>query len=261
MARIYPLFSSSKANSTFIGNEKSGILIDCGASFKKLSTALEVNKIPLSAIKGIFITHEHSDHIAGLKMLTKKIDIPIYSMRKTLFKLCELDKVCDDTPLIDMSGKVISCGGCEIMAFATSHDAVQPCGFKVKTSDGKYCAVCTDTGYITPEAKTALKGCKLVLIESNYDEDMLRNGSYPLYLKKRILSRTGHLSNADCAVQIKKLIQTGTHYFILGHLSQDNNTPKTADSTVEKYLSEYKRNTDYKMGVAPVETKGGAVIF
>jgi len=261
MARIYPLFSSSKANATFIGDEQNGILIDCGASFRKLSNALEVNKIPLSAVKGVFITHEHSDHISGLKMLTKKTDVPVYSLKRTLIKLCELDKVSDTAMLIDVSGKTISCGGCEVTPFSISHDAVQPCGFRVKTSDDKYCAVCTDTGYVTQEAENAMKGCRLVLIEANYDENMLRNGDYPLYLKERILSDSGHLSNQKCAEQIKKLINTGTFYFILGHLSQENNTPQTADSTVEKYLSEYKRNLDYKMGVAPVETKGGAVIF
>ena len=101
----------------------------------------------------------------------------------------------------------------------------------------------------------------MVLIESNYDENMLRTGNYPLYLKERILSVNGHLSNDDCALQVGKLIERGTVYFLLGHLSQDNNTPYIADSTVQKSLSGYKRNKDYLMGVAPVETKGGAVIF
>lgn len=260
MARFYSLFSSSKGNSAFIGTEKGGILIDCGVSFKKLSSALEINRLPLSAVRAVFITHEHSDHVSGLKMLTKKTGVPVYAKSRTLRRLCDENMISPESPVIDMKGS-IACADMEISCFDTSHDAIQPCGYKIHTADDKYCAVCTDTGYITPEAEKALAGCRMVMIEANYDENMLRRGGYPLYLKKRILSDTGHLSNDDCAVQIGKLIENGTLYFLLGHLSQDNNTPYIADSTVEKSLSEYKRNRDYLMGVAPVETKGGAVIF
>ncbi|MDE5584383.1 MAG: MBL fold metallo-hydrolase [Ruminococcus sp.] len=260
MARLYPLFSSSKGNATFIGTEKGGILIDCGVSFKKLSSALEINRLPLSAVQAVFITHEHSDHVSGLKMLTKKTGVPVYAKSRTLRRLFDESMISAESPVIDMRGK-IACADMEISCFETSHDAIQPCGYKIHTADDKYCAVCTDTGCITSETDKALTGCRMVLIESNYDENMLKNGRYPLYLKERILSDTGHLSNNDCAFQIGKLIEKGTLYFLLGHLSQDNNTPYIADSTVEKSLSAYRRNKDYLMGVAPVETKGGAVIF
>ncbi|MBO5104290.1 MAG: MBL fold metallo-hydrolase [Ruminococcus sp.] len=260
MARIYPLFSSSKGNAHFIGTEKGGILIDCGVSYKKISSALEINRIPLQAVQAVFITHEHSDHVAGLKMLTKKTGATVYGKKKTLQKLCDEDKISPQSPVIEMKDN-ISCADMEITAFDVSHDAVQPCGYRIHTADDKYCAVCTDTGYITPEADKALTGCRMVLLESNYDENMLRTGNYPLHLKERILSMSGHLSNDDCALQVRKLIERGTVYFLLGHLSQDNNTPYIADSTVQKSLSQYKRNKDYLMGVAPVETEGGAVIF
>jgi phosphoribosyl 1,2-cyclic phosphodiesterase len=101
----------------------------------------------------------------------------------------------------------------------------------------------------------------MILLESNYDENMLRTGNYPFHLKERILSSNGHLSNPDCAVQIGKLIKRGTTHFLLGHLSQDNNRPQIADKTTTDYLSEFKRGKDYLLGIAPVETKGGAVIF
>lgn len=261
MARIYPLFSSSKGNSTFIGTEKSGILIDCGVSFKRLTAALERNNLSLSAVKGVFITHEHSDHISGLKMLTKYTSVPVYGQKRTLQRLCSSDKIFPNSSVIDITGKKIACGECELTSFNTPHDTIQSCGYRITASDGKICAVCTDLGHITDEVDDALKGCRLVLLEANYDERMLRSGSYPFYLKERILSPNGHLSNDACAKQAVKLIKQGTTHLILGHLSQDNNRPQLADKAVETALSEFIRNRDYLMGTAPVETSGEAVIF
>lgn len=261
MARIYPLFSSSKGNAAFIGTEKGGVLIDCGVSFKRLTAALEVNRIPLAAVQAVFITHEHSDHVAGLKMLTNKTGLPVYGQKRTLQRLCDGDKISAASPVIDMTASAISCAGMELRCFNTPHDTIQSCGYKIHTEDDKYCAVCTDLGHVTEEVDAALTGCRLVLLESNYDENMLRTGPYPLYLKERILSPNGHLSNDDCTAQIGRLIERGTTHFILGHLSQDNNRPQIADSTVERGLPQFKRCKDYLLGVAPVETRGGAVIF
>lgn len=261
MARIYPLFSSSKGNSSFIGTEQGGILIDCGVSFKRLSAALEINNIPLAAVQAVFITHEHSDHVAGLAMLTKKTSIPVYGQKRTLQRLCDAGKIAPSSHVIDMTGKAIACAGSEVTCFNTPHDTIQSCGYRIHTSDDKYCAVCTDLGHITPEVDQALKGCRMVLLESNYDENMLRTGPYPLYLKERILSPNGHLSNEDCAAQAEKLIEQGTTHILLGHLSQDNNHPRIADYTTETRLSRYVRGRDYLLGVAPAETRGGAVIF
>lgn len=261
MARIYPLFSSSKGNSTFIGTEKGGILIDCGVSFKRLNAALDCNGIPLSAVRGVFITHGHSDHVSGLKMLTKHTSIPVYGQKRTLQQLCDGDKISPTSPVIDMTGKKIACGDCELTNFNTPHDTIQSCGYRITSPDGKICAVCTDLGHISAEVDQALSGCRLVLLESNYDEEMLRRGPYPLYLKERILSPYGHLSNHNCGYQAASLIKRGTTHILLGHLSQDNNRPDIADKTVEGVLSGFVRNRDYLMGVAPVESSGGAVIF
>ena len=261
MARIYPLFSSSKGNSSFIGTEKGGILIDCGVSFKRLQAALELNKLPLSAVRAVFITHEHSDHVAGLAMLTKKTKLPVYGQKRTLQRLCDLGKIDPLSPVIDMSGISIACADMEISSFNTPHDAIQSCGYRIHTSDDKYCAICTDLGHVTPEVDQALDGCRLVLLEANYDEYMLRTGNYPLYLKERILSDIGHLSNDMCAVTAKSLVSRGTTHILLGHLSQENNRPDIADRTVEKGMGGFVRGKDYLMGVAPVETKGGVVIF
>lgn len=261
MARIYPLFSSSKGNSAFIGTEKGGILIDCGVSFRRLSAALDVNNIPLAAVRAVFITHEHADHVSGLKLLTRNTGIPVYGTKRTLQRLCDTDKIAPNSPVIDIVGKSIPCAGNEVTCFNTPHDAIHSCGYRITTEDGKNCAVCTDLGHVTDEVDSALIGCRLVLIEANYDEEMLRHGPYPLYLKERILSQNGHLSNHSCGRQVDRLIRQGTTHIILGHLSQDNNRPDIADSTVQSHLLDFTRGRDYLMGVAPVETRGGAVIF
>lgn len=260
MARLYPLFSSSQGNSVFIGTEKGGILIDAGVSCKKLFEALKVNRLTPDAVKAVFITHEHSDHIKGLKVFGSKIKCPVYARCETLELLMKSDKVSSKSPLIEIQ-KSVCVAGMEVTAFDTPHDAVHSCGYRIHTADDKLCAVCTDLGHISSEVENALTGCRLVFLESNYDERMLRTGDYPLAVKQRILSMNGHLSNDDCASQITKLIRTGTRYFVLGHLSPENNRPEIADRTIQLALKGYRRNDDYMLGIAPKESNGGVVIF
>ena len=258
LARIYSLFSSSKGNSTYIGTKTCGILIDAGVSYTRLIKALAINEIDITAVKGVFVTHEHSDHISGVKMLTKKADVPVFAQAYTLENLFD-------------SGAIYSCGedlkesvciaDMEVKCFNTPHDTNESCGYRITFADGKICAVCTDLGHITADVEKNLLGADTVLLESNYDDIMLKNGPYPAYLKSRIRSKFGHLSNCDCGKFAERLIQSGTTRLILGHLSQENNTPHTADSTVASYLSEYKRNSDYILTVAPVETAGGFIAF
>ncbi len=260
MARIYPLFSSSKGNSTFLGDPSEGILIDAGATFKRLSAALSDNNIDISAVRGVFITHSHSDHVKGLKVLTAKTGIPVFGQRETLIELVEKDMIspCSQIYEIDCPAAI---AGMKVRCFDTPHDTVRSCGYHVEFEDGRSCAVCTDLGCVTETVDENICGCDLVLLESNYDPEMLRNGPYPYYLKERILSDNGHLSNSCCAEQAEKLLKSGTTRLILGHLSQENNTPQTAELTVLQRLSAFKRNVDYILQVAPVETRGEVVVF
>lgn len=256
MARIYPLFSSSKGNSTYIGNKNRGILIDDGISFSRLKKAFDVNDIPLEAVKAVFITHEHSDHIKGLSILTKKLRVPVYAQAYTLEILgdrinSEGFEIKDHEDICDMR---ISC-------FPTPHDTKESCGYRIEFEDGEKCAVCTDLGYVPQNVLNNLLGLDAVLIESNYDVEMLRNGPYEYYLKTRIFSKNGHLSNDDCGELVKRLVESGTEKIILGHLSQENNTPELADRTVERHLAGFRRNSDYMLSVAPVETNGGFISF
>lgn len=260
MARFYPLFSSSKGNSVYIGGRESGILIDAGASCSAITAALAANGIPMSAVKALFITHNHSDHISGVKNLTKKYPISVFAEAGTLDYLFE--NGCIYTDGQDMKG-VVTAAGMEISCFHTPHDTSESCGYRIKTPDGRLCAVCTDLGHVTETVLENLTGCDLVYIESNYDENMLRTGPYPSYLKARIRSKHGHLSNTDCGELAAHLVRNGTTRLILGHLSQENNRPEIAETAVANALSAagYEKNIDYILSVAKPQTDGGFVAF
>lgn len=261
MARIYPLFSSSKGNATFIGSQTSGILIDVGVSCKRLLEGLEVCGIGADAVKAVFITHEHSDHVSGLSVFTKKYNIPVFAQWKTLENLIRSNKISSNVKVEEITEQGLEINGMYIKCFPTPHDTEQSCGYRIHTSDDKKITVCTDLGTVTPVVETNLKGSDLVLLESNYDEQMLRTGSYPYYLKSRISSKNGHLANNDCAGMVRKLLETGTTRVILGHLSQENNTPTVAENTVLKELSGLTRNKDYILSVAPVATSGAMCVL
>lgn len=258
MARIYPLFSSSKGNCTYIGTKSEGILIDDGVSYAKLKKGLEANGLSADSIRAVFITHEHSDHTKGLSMLTKKNKVTVYAQSCTLELLCDSGCIHGDCEEIKDSVEIC---GMTVSCFNTMHDTKESCGYKITFEDGKSCAVCTDLGKVTDEVYNGLMGTDAVILEANYDVEMLRNGPYPYYLKTRIFSNNGHLSNLESGKFAAKLVEGGTTQIILGHLSQDNNTPEIAQATVEQQLLPFRRNTDYILNVAPVETEGFFVAF
>lgn len=260
MARIYPLFSSSKGNCIYFGDSREGILIDCGVSCKRICCAMEQNGLDPSAVRGVFVTHTHSDHISGLKTFLKKYPLPLYAQQINIDMLIEKDKLPEGAQCHAIDGQTAVIGGFEVSCFPTPHDTPASCGYKVVYSDGKTAVLCTDLGEVTTEVYDSISGADLVLLESNYDSDMLRNGSYPYELKERIAGSRGHLSNSDCGENLRRLAADGTMHFVLGHLSEENNTPQLAERSAMEALSPLAARKDYTLYLAP-PSGGGAVVF
>lgn len=236
MARFCSLFSSSSGNCTYIGSADGGVLIDAGVSARQLTMKLDCIGVSPADIGAIFVTHEHSDHVKGLRVFAAKNNIPVYATEGTLAAM-EKAGVADGSfkaSVVPENG--IECAGQYIVPFATSHDSAQSCGYTVTTSDDRKIAVATDTGIITDTIKNAADGCDLILAESNHDIGMLRNGSYPYMLKRRILSDVGHLSNLACSQFVTELVKNGTTRIVLGHLSRENNIPELAFQTSKSAL-------------------------
>ena len=238
MARICPLFSGSTGNSTYITASGTGLLIDAGASFRSLTAALAAVGGSPEDISAVAVTHEHTDHIKGLKMLLKTLKIPLIASEKTLETLSRLNVIPPETVLISAEDNAVSVGSLELRRFSTSHDCPGSGGYTVTLPDGSRAAVCTDLGVMTDTVREGIYGCKAVLLESNHDVTMLKNGPYPPQLKLRILSDKGHLSNAACASELPALVENGTTRIILGHLSQKNNLPMLALSASKAALAD-----------------------
>lgn len=256
MLRFCPLFSSSSGNSVYIGSNADGILIDVGRSAKQTKIALNSIGIDEGAVRAIFLTHEHSDHVCGLSVFAARNKIPIYAANGTILSLRKSgiinEKHFENT--VPESGLEVA--GMFIKPFITSHDCADGRGYTINAVNGdSSVAVATDTGFVTTEMMNAITGCRLVYIESNHDVNMLKTGQYPYMLKKRILSDKGHLSNDACAEALRALVNKGTTQFVLAHLSRENNTPELAYETAVSALNEMGalKERDYFLNVASPE--------
>lgn len=232
--RVCVFASGSTGNCLLISDGNTNILIDAGISMRRMVNSLKQAGLTMHDIGGVLITHEHSDHICGLKMLLKHYALPVYAPRTVAFHLRgilpELEELLHIVPV----GEKFSIGSLSVNAFHTSHDTDESVGYKL-TGSASF-AIATDTGCVNEEIEMALTGSQAVLVESNHDEEMLRYGPYPVYLKRRVLSNRGHLSNECCAALAAQLAAAGTEHIILGHLSRTNNTPAIALETVKKAL-------------------------
>ena len=262
MARFCTLFSGSSGNCTYIGGGRGGLLVDVGVSCRAAMNALAQVGAETSSLAGILITHEHIDHIRGLKVLLKKVKVPVYSAPETLEFLVRGDYLPPDAQLTPLTAPM-EIGGMEVVPFETSHDGVAPQGYRITASDGRKIAVATDLGFVSDQVDRALSGCDLVLLESNYDPGMLSCGPYPYYLKKRIMSPKGHLSNEDCAAQLVRLVETGTTRVVLAHLSQENNLPQLAFETAKSELaaSGCRLGEVYLLQVASLKEPDPMIVF
>lgn len=264
MARFCTLFSGSSGNSTYIGSGSGGILVDAGVSCKAILEALDGRGIDRAGIRALFLTHEHIDHVKGVRVLLKKLSIPVYASRETLDFLEERGQLPEGVPTREITpGVTVQVEEMAVTPFATSHDSLSSCGYTVALPDGRRLAVATDLGHVDDGVHAALRGCDLVLLEANYDEGMLRCGPYPYPLKRRIASDSGHLSNLHSAGEAGRLIAEGTTRVVLGHLSKENNSPLLARETVrsELALAGLREGSDFLLEVAPRSGPGPMTIL
>ena len=230
---FYTLASSSSGNAALLRHEQTLLLLDAGISARRIAQAMAELGFSPADLDAVLVTHEHRDHVAGLATLTKKYAVPVYASRGTAGCL-----PCSVEVLRPFSvGDSFSVGSFSIRSFRTSHDAADTVDYRIDSPDGSFGAL-TDTGYVTEEAVDALTGVDALLLESNHDIDMLKEGPYPYYLKQRILSNHGHLSNGAAAEFARHCAMHGTRDILLAHLSAENNLPSLALSTVKAHLAE-----------------------
>ncbi len=235
------LFSGSSGNCTYIKYGNDEILIDAGKNAKCICKALEEVGTSIDNIKAIFITHEHSDHTSALKVLTKKRNIPVYVPRGCMYKMKDICPECMCSRQVPFEERV---GGITIRSFKTPHDSDDSAGYIADFGDYTV-GVATDMGCVEKNVVKELAGCRYALIEANYDKVMLEGGAYPEYLKDRIASNFGHMSNEGAAMLGTILLRTGTERIAFGHLSRENNLPECVAEEMDKKLAEKGVEGDY----------------
>ena len=227
MLRVASLASGSAGNCTVVSDGRVHILIDVGISTRKIAQGLKDLGIELRHLSGVLITHEHIDHVAALPVLCKQTGAALFTAEGTAYELCGKHQGLEDRFRVFLPGQRFALGEWEVGTFATSHDCACPVGFSV--SDGRRkLALCTDTGYITPEAREGVRGAHTLIGEFNYDPEMLRTGPYPAHLQERIRGTRGHLSNEMGGELAAWAAEQGAERVVLAHLSPENNRPPLA---------------------------------
>jgi len=238
--RFISLASGSSGNCYYIGTEDYGILIDAGIAVRTIKKNLKEVGIGLETIQGVFITHDHADHIKAVGGLGEKLNIPIYTTARIHEGInrsyCMTEKLHSSVRYLEKN-QPMHLKDFIIESFEVPHDGTDNVGYCIEI-DGKTFSFLTDLGEITPTAADYIRKANYLILEANYDEEMLKMGTYPLYLKERIASHTGHMSNTDTANFLANNISEHLKYIWLCHLSKDNNHPELAYKTVEWKLKE-----------------------
>ena len=254
---ITSLNSGSNGNCYYVGNDEEAILIDAGISCKETEIRMQRLGLSMSKIKALFISHEHSDHIRGVCVMARKYRIPVYITPGTLLN-CKF-KVKQEQIYHLRSFETIAVGNLNITAFPKVHDAAEPHSFIIACGETKV-GVFTDLGVVCDQLITHFKQCDAAFLEANYDEEMLHNGSYPYYLKRRISGGQGHLSNKQALDLFLEHKPAQMTHLLLSHLSKDNNSPELVQSLFETnagdikivVASRYVETPVFSIGVAEV---------
>lgn len=263
MFNFCSLYSGSSGNSLLVETENTKLLIDAGVSSKKIETALTNLDINPASINGILITHEHTDHVQGLGTFAKKFNLPVYVNQKTLDAMPKQKEKISEKNIRNIKiEEKFEIGDLQIKPFAIPHDAANPCGFNI-FKDNKKISIATDIGHMTNGILKNLEDSIFVLLESNYDPEILKFSRYPYILKTRIAGPNGHLPNEIAGKTIAHLLQSGLQQATLGHLSKESNFPELAYKTVVEEIisnSNYNENS-IRLNVASRDIPGTKMSF
>lgn len=251
MLRFCSLYSGSTGNSLFVESDNARILIDSGVSAKKIVDGLNSIGVDAYDIDAILVTHEHSDHVQSLGTISKKFNIPVYANKKTWDAMPKQQEKIDSPNIKYFNpNENFEISDFVIHPFSIPHDAADPCGFSFSCNNEKF-SIATDLGHMTTNIMDCLEGSKFLMLEANYDPEVLKCSRYPYLLKTRIAGPNGHLSNNLAGQAVAHLINCGLENVTLGHLSKENNFPELAYNTVleEISLNNYSKD-DVSINVA-----------
>lgn len=242
MLKFCSLYSGSSGNCLYVSSNTTKILIDCGTSCKKICEGLASINSSIEDIDAILVTHEHSDHVQGLGLVSSKFNIPIYANQETWNAMGkQKEKIDEKNVNFFINDNDFSLNELTIHPFSTPHDAANPCGFNIHNGKRKL-SIATDLGHMDDRIFNQLKNSSFILLESNYEPEMLNASRYPFHLKQRIKGPYGHLSNETAGKTIAALTKKDLKQVMLGHLSKENNVPELAYQTVAEELM--KSNSD-----------------
>ena len=247
-------------NCLYVESENTKLLIDAGVSLKKIEEGLNHLNINPSSIDGILVTHEHTDHIQSLGNLSKKYNLPVYANQKTFDAMPkQTDKIMPENIKHFKVSENFSIKDIEITPFEIPHDAASPCGFNI-SNDTTQISIATDIGHITNSIVKQLEGSDFILLESNYDTEVLKYSKYPFILKQRISGPNGHLSNEVASKVINYLLNCKLKSAMLGHLSKESNFPELAYQTVvDEILNSGSDVSKLKLSVASRDKVGNLI--
>lgn len=261
MIQICSMASGSSGNCVYVGSNKGHILIDAGISGKRIENGLKAIEIDPKSIQGLLVTHEHSDHIGGLGVMARRYKMPIYVTKSTwrvLQKIKNVGIIPEDLIRFISPDESFLIEDIEVIPFKTSHDAADSVGYTFKNENGKI-GLATDLGSYSEYIVDHLCDVNALYIEANHDVGMLQTGGYPYYLKQRILSDLGHLSNKMSGQLVEQVIHDNLYHIILAHLSHENNHPDVAYITIKNIIDRSRH--DIKLSVAERDCHSTPVVI